>query len=461
MALPILELSSLRKPILPDECEKALALFVDLREVAPPPGLSSPCSSLEKSEAGASRASSPTSLSAAEVTTAPTSSGNAAPKTSIPPSQTFVRLDGARWDNWRTQFTLKVGLGTRFASECERVAGPNDSRIILAGISRRAPNVLEIGLQRPTVHDLHRIGDFDQRFGLARARLTQGYVIRRHIVGDTRIGKADRQGIARPPRDHARKGQAGVEVEVHEVPVLRSAGKAEEHADTFRLLAAGHTPQKLIHDHVKRPIVVERLAGVAGNHDQLAADVDAVVLELTEVVPTTDLDGARKLATGDGIAVGTFDHEQRIVVDLEIGAVIVTDLRIVGGTRMRGVTVIEAGHDAGVLGRCHGDTHTRRGQGIGRAAIRIILRRDRGPPPGAVEEVSATVGRKELRVGRELTELHRHSVVEHVLLQPQLEQARGRLRLEARNGHQAADILAGDRVAVDLKTVGVKAQPLP
>ena len=49
MALPILKSSSRLKSILPEEAEKALALFTLALEVAPPPGLSSPSSSFEKS----------------------------------------------------------------------------------------------------------------------------------------------------------------------------------------------------------------------------------------------------------------------------------------------------------------------------------------------------------------------------------------------------------------------------
>ena len=55
MALPILKLSSRLKSILPEESEKALVVLVEPREVAPPPGFSSPGSSLVKSAVGASR----------------------------------------------------------------------------------------------------------------------------------------------------------------------------------------------------------------------------------------------------------------------------------------------------------------------------------------------------------------------------------------------------------------------
>ena len=55
MPLPILKSSSRMKSMLPDESEKALALSTLPREVAPPPGLASPSSSLVKSVVGRSR----------------------------------------------------------------------------------------------------------------------------------------------------------------------------------------------------------------------------------------------------------------------------------------------------------------------------------------------------------------------------------------------------------------------
>src|SRR3990170_7118103 len=64
MALPILKSSSRLKSILPEESEKALAVEVEPREVARPPGACSPCSSLVKSVVGASRPSSAASVSA-------------------------------------------------------------------------------------------------------------------------------------------------------------------------------------------------------------------------------------------------------------------------------------------------------------------------------------------------------------------------------------------------------------
>ncbi len=48
-----------------------------------------------------------------------------------------------------------------------------------------------------------------------------------------------------------------------------------------------------------------------------------------------------------------------------------------------------------------------------------------------------------------------------MLLEPQLEQPRGGSRLKARDRHQTADILGGDRPPMDLVAVGKEAQTLP
>ena len=48
----------------------------------------------------------------------------------------------------------------------------------------------------------------------------------------------------------------------------------------LRLLAARHAPDELVDDAVKTPIVVERLAVVAGDGDQRAAGVEALMFEL-------------------------------------------------------------------------------------------------------------------------------------------------------------------------------------
>ena len=98
MLLPILKSSSLRKLILPEDSEKAFEVSVEPREVAPPPGISSFCSSLVKSDVGASSASIPSSLPVAKVVAAPASNGRHAPNTSAPPSQSLAWLDGARGD---------------------------------------------------------------------------------------------------------------------------------------------------------------------------------------------------------------------------------------------------------------------------------------------------------------------------------------------------------------------------
>ena len=80
--------------------------------------------------------------------------------------------------------------------------------------------------------------------------------------------------------EHAGEGQAAVEIEVDQVAVLGRADEAGEHADAFRLLAARHAPDQLIDDAVEAPIVVERPAGIAGDGDQRAAGVEALMLEL-------------------------------------------------------------------------------------------------------------------------------------------------------------------------------------
>ena len=64
-------------------------------------------------------------------------------------------------------------------------------------------------------------------------------------------------------------------------------------------------------------------------------------------------------------------------------------------------------------------------------------------------------------VGGKLAELDRYLVVEHVLLEPQLVQACGRRGFEAANRHQAADVVGGDALTMNLKTVGVKTETVP
>src|SRR5215813_5268383 len=81
MALPILKSSSRLKSMLPEEAEKALALVTLAFEVAPPPGLSSPSSILEKSFAGAMRPGTLASAPAPRLSQAPMHSGRLAPST--------------------------------------------------------------------------------------------------------------------------------------------------------------------------------------------------------------------------------------------------------------------------------------------------------------------------------------------------------------------------------------------
>src|SRR6476646_7877164 len=73
MALPIL------KSRLPEEAENALVLVTLALEVAPPPGLSSPSSVLEKSVAGAVRPGTLASVPVPWLSQAPRTSGRLAP----------------------------------------------------------------------------------------------------------------------------------------------------------------------------------------------------------------------------------------------------------------------------------------------------------------------------------------------------------------------------------------------
>src|SRR5262245_20930530 len=80
MALPILKSSSRLKSMLPEEAEKALALVTLALEVAPPPGLSSPSSILEKSVTDAVRPGILASAPAPRLSQAPNMSGRLAPR---------------------------------------------------------------------------------------------------------------------------------------------------------------------------------------------------------------------------------------------------------------------------------------------------------------------------------------------------------------------------------------------
>src|SRR5262245_35034465 len=79
MALPILKSSSRLKSMLPEEAEKALALVTLALEVAPPPGLSSPSSILEKSVVGAVKVAVAASPPAPRLSQAPAISSRLAP----------------------------------------------------------------------------------------------------------------------------------------------------------------------------------------------------------------------------------------------------------------------------------------------------------------------------------------------------------------------------------------------
>jgi ABC-type multidrug transport system fused ATPase/permease subunit len=78
MALPILKSNSRLKSMFPEEWEKALALSTLAGEVAPPPGLSSPCSNREKSVAGAVSAGTAASAPAPWLCQTPANSGRLA-----------------------------------------------------------------------------------------------------------------------------------------------------------------------------------------------------------------------------------------------------------------------------------------------------------------------------------------------------------------------------------------------
>ncbi len=136
-------------------------------------------------------------------------------------------------------------------------------------------------------------------------------------------------------------------------------------------------------------------------------------------------------------------------------------LRIVAAACRRGIAVIDGDHEPQLVVRIDGDAHAGRGQRIGGTAARQVGGGDRRPAPGAVQEIAAALADDELGVGGELTELDGHLVVEHVLLEPHLEQARGVGRFEIGDRHQRADIGGGDRVAVDLIAVGEEAEPAP
>ena len=136
-------------------------------------------------------------------------------------------------------------------------------------------------------------------------------------------------------------------------------------------------------------------------------------------------------------------------------------LRIGIGARRRGIAVIDRDHQSPSVVGVDGNAHAGRGQRIGRAAARQIGGGDRRPAPGAVQEEAAALADEELGVGRKLAKADRHLVVEQMLLEPHLEQARGVGCLEIGDRHQAADIGGGDRVAVNLIAIGEEAEALP
>ena len=73
---------------------------------------------------------------------------------------------------------------------------------------------------------------------------------------------------------------------------------------------------------------------------RLPPDIEALILESAEMVPAADLDRAGKALLI--VLVGAFDHQQRRIVELEIEAVIVADLRVVLAAGRSGIAVIDA-----------------------------------------------------------------------------------------------------------------------
>ena len=205
--------------------------------------------------------------------------------------------------------------------------------------------------------------------------------------------------------------------------------------------------------------MIERAPGIAGDGDQCAARIETLILEAAEMVPAADLDGAGEPVLI--VLVGALDHQQRLIVELEIETVIVAALRVFTGARRCGVAIIDADHDAELVVRVDGDAHAGRGQRIGGAAARQVGGGDRRPAPGAVEKISATIAGDKLLIGGKLADAHGQLLVEHGLLEPQLEQAGGVGRFEIGDRHERADIGGGDRIAVDLITVGVEAEAPP
>ena len=60
---------------------------------------------------------------------------------------------------------------------------------------------------------------------------------------------------------------------------------------------------------IERIIVIERLAALPVTADQVAADIDTLMLEVTEMIPAADLDGAGELDRRPNDSYRPFDNE--------------------------------------------------------------------------------------------------------------------------------------------------------
>ena len=154
------------------------------------------------------------------------------------------------------------------------------------------------------------------------------------------------------------------------------------------------------------------------------------------------------------VAILHFAHQQRRVVDPEIGAGAV-DRRLIAG-----IAIVQSEQHRPVRVGVELPSDARRGERIGRAAARHVGAHDGGPV--AADEHLAVIADEEFRVRRELSEADAESVIEQFLFEPQLRQARRGAGLDVADGDQADEVLvARAGRAVDLKGIGEEAQSLP
>ena len=139
----------------------------------------------------------------------------------------------------------------------------------------------------------------------------------------------------------------------------------------------------------------------------------------------------------------------------------IADLRTVGPAVVRGIARVEAGEQGQIVRRHERDAHAGCRHRIGRAAVGIVDAGDRGPAPCGVEERAAALADEELGVGRQLSEANREAIGKQLLIEPQLEQAHVRKRLDEAHRHQHAQRFGGDALAVNPVAVGEEAQPRP